>query len=113
MTEPDEKARFEALQKRIAAAKGQKAPASKVAEHHSQAQVGWRMVTELVAGIVIGFGMGYGIDSLAGTLPIFMVIFTLLGFAAGIRVMLRTAAELNTNDAAGDAPRTATEDEGK
>ena len=98
MTDPDDKARLEALQKRIAAAKGPEKPASTVADHHSQAQLGWRMVTELVAGLLIGFGIGYGIDAVFGTLPIFMVIFTMLGFAAGIRVMLRSAAEFEVKN---------------
>lgn len=106
MLDPDEKARLDALEKRIAEAKGRDAPGPKVADHHSQAQIGWRMVTELVAGLLIGFGIGYGLDVLIGTLPVFMVLFTLLGFAAGIRVMLRTAAELQKTPAKG------TDDEG-
>ena len=63
-------------------------------EHYSQAQFAWRMVIELVAGLVIGFGIGYGLDSLFGTLPIFLVLFTLLGLAAGIKTILRSAKEI-------------------
>lgn len=63
-------------------------------EHYSKAQMGWRMVTELVAGLGIGVGIGYGLDALFGTIPLFLVLFTLLGFAAGVRVMLRTANEV-------------------
>jgi ATP synthase protein I len=47
----------------------------------------------MVAGVLIGFGIGYGLDALFGTIPIFLVLFTLLGFVAGVRVMLRTAQE--------------------
>lgn len=65
-------------------------------EHYSQAQLGWRMVTEMVAGIGIGFGIGYGLDLLLGTLPIFMVIFVLLGLAAGIKTMMATALEFQS-----------------
>ena len=53
------------------------------------------MVIELVAGLGIGFGMGYGLDAAFGTQPFLMVIFTLLGFAAGIQTMMRTAKEMN------------------
>lgn len=63
-------------------------------QKYSQANVGWRMVTELVAGLLIGFGMGYGLDVLFGTLPVLLVVFTLLGLAAGIKTMMRTAREL-------------------
>jgi ATP synthase protein I len=54
----------------------------------------WRMVIELVAGIVIGFGIGYGLDRLFGTLPVFLILFTGLGFVAGVRTMMRTAQEV-------------------
>jgi ATP synthase protein I len=72
-------------------------------EHYSQAQQGWRMVIELVAGILIGFAVGYGLDSLFGTLPIFLVVFILLGFAAGVRTMMRTAKELQEERLADEA----------
>lgn len=101
MLEPEEKARLDALAKRIDAAKAAKEPASRVAEHHSTAQIGWRMVTELVAGLLIGFGMGYGLDAIFGTLPLFLVVFTLLGFAAGVKVMLRSAKELQVEPPGG------------
>ena len=52
------------------------------------------MVIELVVGLLIGFGIGYGLDSLFGTIPLFLVIFTLLGMAAGIKTMMRSAKEL-------------------
>ena len=72
-------------------------------EHYSQAQQGWRMVIELVAGILIGFAVGYGLDSLFGTLPIFLVVFILLGFAGGVRTMMRTAKELQEEKLADEA----------
>lgn len=61
---------------------------------YDKAHVAWRMVTEIVAGILMGAGIGYGLDWLMGTLPIMLILFILLGFVAGIKVMMRTAAEL-------------------
>ena len=98
MPEPDETAQLEALEKRIEALKAKGQPAPKLEEHYSQAQVGWRMVTELVTGLLIGFGVGFGLDKLLGTLPILLVIFTMLGFAAGVRVMLKTAQEVTKTE---------------
>ena len=95
MPDDPEKAQIEALDARIKAAKGETQKEPTFEDHHSQAQLAWRMVIELVAGVVIGFGIGYGLDSLFGTLPIFLVTFIFLGFAAGIKVMLRSAKELN------------------
>lgn len=97
MTDPDDSTRLAQLAARIARMKSKDAPAPHQQEHYSQAQLAWRMVIELVAGLLIGFGMGYGLDRLFGTLPIFLVLFTLLGLAAGIKTMLRSAAELQAD----------------
>lgn len=99
-----ERARLEALEKRIAEAKAATAPRrSQKEEHYSQAQVAWRMVIELVAGLMIGLGIGYGLDTLAGTKPLFLVLFIFAGFAAGIKTMLRSAKDLQEPKAASGA----------
>ena len=79
---------------KIESAKQNSVNKPKVEDHHSGLQHAWRMVIELVSGLAIGFGLGYGLDIVFGTLPIFMIIFTLLGFVAGIRTMLSTAKEV-------------------
>ena len=94
MIDPADKEQLAKLEQRIEAAKKAEAPTSKMEDHHSQAHLAWRMVVELVTGLLVGFGIGYGLDSLFGTLPLFLVLFILLGFAAGVRVMLRTAQEV-------------------
>lgn len=71
---------------------------------YDRAHVAWRMVTEIVAGIMLGAGIGYGLDWLFGTLPLMLILFVLLGFVAGIKVMMRTAAELGRNS--GQTPGT-------
>jgi ATP synthase protein I len=88
------------LDARINAAKMATGPERKMDDHHSGAHLAWRMVIELVAGIAIGFGIGYGLDVLFGTLPIFLVIFILLGFGAGVTTMLRTAQEVQVRETA-------------
>lgn len=94
MSDGDPKQRLKELEARIAAAKGAKEDTPHQEEHYSQAQHAWRMVIELVSGLGIGFGIGYGFDAIFGTQPWLMVLFTLLGFAAGVNVMIRTAKEL-------------------
>lgn len=103
MVDPAEKERLKRLDARIAALKAEATPEPTIEDHHSQAQVAWRMVTELVAGLLLGFGIGYGLDVLFGTLPLFLVIFVLLGFIAGVRTMLRSAQELQ-KEAMGVSP---------
>ncbi|MGI3165114.1 AtpZ/AtpI family protein [Pseudooceanicola sp. 200-1SW] len=105
MTDPDHRKRLSDLEARIAAAKGGKTETSYGQDHYSAAQVGWRMVTELVAGLLLGFGIGYGLDWLLGIAPVLMITFTLLGFIAGVKTMLRSAQELQdkpTGQTAGD-----------
>lgn len=90
---PSDDERLRALGERLAKARAvEDRPHQE--EHYSQAQLAWRMVIELVAGLMIGFGMGYGIDWVFGTSPIFLVIFIFLGLAAGVRTMLRSAQEV-------------------
>lgn len=103
MTDPDESERLAQLEARIEALKAKDAPKPHQDEHYSQAQHAWRMVIELVAGIAIGFGIGFGLDSLFGTIPIFLVLFTLLGFAAGVKTMMRSAEELQRQTLADQA----------
>lgn len=71
---------------------------------HDQAHLAWRMVIEIVAGLGIGFGIGYGLDHLFGTAPFLMILFIFLGLAAGIKTMMRTAAELGSKP--GETPGT-------
>ena len=103
MTDPDESERLAQLEARIEALKAKDAPKPHQDEHYSQAQHAWRMVIELVAGIAIGFGIGFGLDSLFGTIPIFLVLFTLLGFSAGVKTMMRSAEELQRQTLADQA----------
>ena len=100
-----EKQRMAQLEARLAAAKQGETPKHHSDEHYSQAHLAWRMVIELVAGLGIGFGIGYGLDSLFGTLPIFLVLFTLLGLAAGVKTMLRSAQEIQDKKVAELAER--------
>ena len=94
---------MEALEARLAAARGSQEPVSRVEDHHSQAHLAWRMVIELVTGLAIGFGMGYGLDQLFGTSPWLMIVFIFLGFAAGIKTMMRSAKEIQAKQEAAAA----------
>ena len=87
--------RLRSLEERLA--KVTKEPARKATGTgvgFSQGEVAWRMVLELVTGMVLGLAIGYGLDVLFGTLPIFLVIFALLGFAAGVKTMMGSARQL-------------------
>jgi ATP synthase protein I len=50
-----------------------------------------RLSTELVAAVVVGFGIGFFLDRWLGTTPWGLIVFLLLGFAAGILNVMRAA----------------------
>jgi ATP synthase protein I len=66
----------------------------------SQAGIAGRFATELVAALIVGGGLGWGIDWLLGqfgfhTRPVFLLVFVVLGAAAGILNVMRAAKEIN------------------
>ncbi len=103
MTDDDQKQRMAQLEARLAEARKAQEPKPRTEEHYTMANQAWRMVIELVSGLVIGLAIGIGLDSLFGTIPIFLVIFTLLGLVAGVRVMIRSAHEIQDNELANAA----------
>ena len=66
-------------------------PASRTATDHSALARGFRLSSELVAGVLVGAGIGWLIDRWLGTLPWGMFVFALLGFAAGVLNVMRSA----------------------
>jgi ATP synthase protein I len=52
---------------------------------------GFRLSTELVAGVLVGAAFGWGLDYLLGISPWGMIVFLLLGFAAGVLNVMRAA----------------------
>lgn len=101
MTEDPDTQRIRALEARIAKLKGQ-VPGGRSATGKalSQGEAAWRMVIELVTGVLIGLAIGYGLDELFGTRPILLLIFALFGFAAGVRTMMGTARKMGEAAAA-------------
>jgi ATP synthase protein I len=86
--------RLKDLDSRIKAEKGERAEAEKPAASATVAQdysKGYRLASEFVAGVLVGGLVGYGLDRLFGTLPLFLIVFLLLGFGAGILNMSRAA----------------------
>ncbi len=92
------------LEARIAAArKGQEPKRGRQGEKFTAAGTAWRMTLELVVGVLVGAAMGWGLDELLGTKPAFLIVFILLGFAAGIRTVMRSAEEFRKDQAAKSA----------
>jgi ATP synthase protein I len=52
---------------------------------------GFRLSSELVAGVLVGAGLGWLIDRLLGISPWGLIVFLLLGFVAGVLNVMRSA----------------------
>jgi ATP synthase protein I len=84
--------RLDEVQKRNTASQSQ-APSSPMG-------IAFRFAAEMVAALVVGLGIGWGLDWLFGrfiahTRPVFLLVFVVLGAAAGIRNVMRAAKEIN------------------
>jgi ATP synthase protein I len=53
--------------------------------------LGFRLSSELIAGVAVGAGIGWGFDRLLSTSPFGFIVFMLLGFVAGVVNVVRTA----------------------
>ena len=53
--------------------------------------VGFRLSSELIAGVAVGALMGWGFDRLLSTSPFGLIVFVLLGFTAGVVNVIRSA----------------------
>lgn len=53
--------------------------------------VGLRLSSELVAGVLVGALIGWGIDHFLSSSPWGLIIFLMLGFTAGVMNVMRTA----------------------
>ncbi len=105
MTDEPDPERLRVLEAKLDRLKGAQPAAKKPNTVHgfSQGEVAWRMVIELSTGMVLGMAIGYGLDWMFGTLPVFLIIFAMMGFVAGIKTMLGTARQM-AQTAAAKAP---------
>jgi len=65
----------------------------------------WRILADLFGGVLVGLGIGLGVDRLAGTIPWGMIVGVLLGFGVSIWMARRTADRLMAQAKAEGEPR--------
>ncbi|MBX6323069.1 MAG: AtpZ/AtpI family protein [Rhodospirillaceae bacterium] len=61
----------------------------------TQTGLAFRVGVELAAGLVVGGGIGWLLDSWLHTMPAMTIVFFILGAAAGILNVYRTAMDIN------------------
>lgn len=60
---------------------------------------GFRLSIELLAGLLVGLGMGYVIDGWLGTRPWLMLIFMILGLGGGVLNVMRVSKQMEQLEA--------------
>jgi len=88
-------ARLQQLSERLARAQGEDRPSDSsdvdramIASGYAR---GFRLSTEFVAAVLVGAGLGWLIDRGLGISPWGLTVFLLLGFAAGVLNVMRSA----------------------
>lgn len=92
--EAELRARLQGLEARLEqVAKAEKPEAPKSGSSLSGSALGRaiRLSSELVAGVLVGGGLGLGLDHIAGTKPWGLIIFLMIGFAGGVLNLVRAA----------------------
>jgi len=87
--EPDpegDRRRIDELEERLKKARGpaKDEPRLDLRVSHRQTGVAYRVMVDMIAGLLVGGFLGYGLDRWMGWAPYSLVVGLLLGFAAGV-----------------------------
>ena len=98
------KRRLHELEERLGSVRARRGPGTASAADGRGPAMGQalRLATELIAGVAVGGFIGWALDRWLGTAPLLMVLFLILGAAAGIVNVIRTAQAMQA--AAGPLP---------
>ena len=69
-----------------------------------------KLSSEFIAGVLVGAGIGWVADQWFGTAPFGLIVFLLLGFAAGVLNVLRSAGVVEQPDAKMPEPKRRSQD---
>lgn len=93
--------RLAQLSDRLGKARAGQVPPVSSASRGSALGLAFRIGVELMAGVVVGGLIGWQLDSWLGTTPVLLLVFFVLGAAAGILTVTRTARAMQTGSGAG------------
>ena len=91
--------RLAALGKRLGKSRAGQAKRERPAGSGNAMAIAIRAVSELVASILVGGVIGWGLDWWLGTSPFLLLIFFLLGFAAGTLNVVRATSRVKLDNA--------------
>ena len=88
------KSRASGLGDRLEQVKARRVPPPEAAARSAALGQGFKIAVELVAGVLFGGVVGWALDRYFGSAPWFMAVFLILGFAAGMSNVIRTAKRM-------------------
>ena len=97
MVDEDKDPELNSLDERLKNARAKSEGPADVEEQVSPLGMAMRLGLELVVGVVIGLIVGRFLDDWLDMAPTWTIIFILLGFAAGIRNVIREATRMQAN----------------
>jgi ATP synthase protein I len=100
--DPDDR-RLAEIEERLRKAREKRDEVRQVEAPNSKLGIAFRLVTELMAAVIVGGAIGWGLDRVLGTGPFLLIVMFMVGVAAGIFTVVRTAQQMNRDQAAKDA----------
>ena len=100
--DPDAR-RLADIEERLRKAREKRGEVRQVESPNSKLGIAFRLVTELMAAVIVGGAIGWGLDRVLGSGPFLFIVMFMVGVAAGIFTVVRTAQQMNRDQAAKDA----------
>ena len=100
--DPDDR-RLAEIEERLRRAREKRDEVRQIEAPNSKLGIAFRLVTELMAALIVGGAIGWGLDRILGTGPFLLIVMFMVGVAAGIVTVVRTAQQMNRDQAAKDA----------
>jgi ATP synthase protein I len=91
------------IEARLKKAREKRGEVRQVESPNSKLGVAFRLVTELLAAVIVGGAIGWGLDRLFGTGPLLLIVMFMVGVAAGFFNVVRSAQQMNRDQAAKEA----------
>lgn len=93
-SDADLRRRLEGLSERLRAQETREPPPGGAERDLRGFAILMRLSSEFVAGVIVGVGLGWVFDRLLGASPWGLIVFTILGFIAGVYNMMRAVGRL-------------------
>jgi ATP synthase protein I len=100
--DPDDR-RLAEIEERLRRAREKRDEVRQIEAPNSKLGIAFRLVTELMAAVIVGGAIGWGLDRILGTGPFLLIVMFMVGAASGIFTVVRSAQQLNRDQASKDA----------